>query len=656
MNENDDKTRVLPADAAVLAATANPRSATLLEEGASALPAGTVLHEYEIVSTIGQGGFGIVYLADDSQLDGRVAIKEYMPSALASRSSGLDVSVRSPRHQETFEAGRRSFVNEAKALRRFDHPSLAKVYRFWEANGTAYMVMPFYEGVTFKELLHVRGVPDEAWLREFLRQLLEALAIVHRSNWYHRDIAPDNILMLADDRPLLLDFGAARRVIGDMTQALTVILKPGFAPLEQYGEIPGMRQGPWTDLYALAAVVHYAIVGKVPVPSVSRMVTDSLKPLAQFAAGRYSDAFLRAIDHALVVRPEARTQSVEQFANELGLPRLTTAPLGRFLSESKAPAGIAPGERALKAAQSVEQSMPQSAADVRPADPVAALRSPGSSKSTTQKREARTSRVRPLSMVLSGLAAITLAAGGWLYVERRATPETKSTTSSGVSTSIASESGKAFPSTKVAKRAPDALDPLLAPVPSPTIAGNTAPGKPSGPETDGFDPTQLLNALHAGADSEQHIEVSTELSTARIGKDELRFRIHSELSGYHYVFMIGARGTSVSQLFPNALDRNNRMAEGSDFVLPRAGWTMVAGGPPGVDRFVAIVSAAPRDFASAGLRPGNPYSEFDLTAARRAMASGGTAALAGRPDCSKFSGTAACNIYTAARFEITETP
>ena len=150
-----------------------------------------------------------------------------------------------------------------------------------------------------------------------------ALGELHESGLLHRDIAPDNIILLAGSgRPLLLDFGAARRVIGDMTQALTVILKPGYAPVEQYAEIPGMKQGPWTDVYALAAVVYFAIVGRTPPPSVGRLLNDTYKPLVEAAAGRYSPEFLAAVDRALAVRPEQRTQSIAQLREELGLEGL----------------------------------------------------------------------------------------------------------------------------------------------------------------------------------------------------------------------------------------------------------------------------------------------------------------------------------------------
>ena len=119
----------------------------------------------------------------------------------------------------------------------------------------------------------------------FARPLLDALELLHRGNCVHRDVSPDNIMLLAGEAPVLLDFGAARRVIGDATQALTVILKPGYAPIEQYDEIPGMKQGPWTDIYALAGVLHFAITGKPPVPSVGRLVQDTYQPLGRVAAG-----------------------------------------------------------------------------------------------------------------------------------------------------------------------------------------------------------------------------------------------------------------------------------------------------------------------------------------------------------------------------------
>lgn len=298
--------------------------------GDNALPAGAVLGEFEITGLIGVGGFGIVYLAYDHSLHRKVALKEYMPSGLASREGNTTV-VRSSKHEETFQAGLRSFINEARLLAQFDHPSLVKVHQFWEANGTAYMVMPFYDGKTLKETLKENGGQiDEVWLKHLLEYLLDALELIHRDSCFHRDIAPDNILILNDGRPLLLDFGAARRVISNMTQNITVILKPGYAPIEQYAEVKEMKQGAWTDIYALAAVVYFAVTGKVPVQAVSRIISDTLEPLAKLKhlKGFYSPAFLLAIDKALAVKPEDRPQDTIQLRGLLGLKHASDSTSG----------------------------------------------------------------------------------------------------------------------------------------------------------------------------------------------------------------------------------------------------------------------------------------------------------------------------------------
>jgi serine/threonine protein kinase len=294
------------------------RAAAALEGGQNALPVGQRIGEFEIAKLIGEGGFGIVYLAYDHSLHRNVALKEYMPSGFASRTGKLQVAVSTAHYAEAFEAGLRSFVNEARMLAQFDSPSLVKVYRFWEANGTAYMVMPYYEGVTLRQAVKEHKItPTEQWVREFLAGIFDAIETIHRVQCFHRDIAPDNILLLKDGRPLLLDFGAARRVIEDLTHSPTAILKPGFAPIEQYAKISGMRQGAWTDVYALAAVLYFLITGARPPPAVMRMLDDDMVPAQEAGKGRYSPAFLAMIDKALAVRPEQRIQSVAELRRAL---------------------------------------------------------------------------------------------------------------------------------------------------------------------------------------------------------------------------------------------------------------------------------------------------------------------------------------------------
>jgi len=276
-----------------------------------ALPPGTRLGEFELLRVLGVGGFGIVYLALDHDLEREVAVKEYMPASLAGRTETLHVSLRSRSDADTFALGLRSFVNEARLLARFDHPALLKVHRFWEANGTAYMAMPVMRGRTVKEVRQdMAAPPDEAWLRALLDPLLGAIERLHSEGVYHRDIAPDNIQIEPDGHPVLLDFGAARRVIGDRSQTLTAILKPAYAPIEQYGEAGSVKQGPWTDLYALGATLHYLLLLRPPPPATTRAVHDDAAPLASMTLPGCSENFLQIIDWMLAPRPTDRPQSV----------------------------------------------------------------------------------------------------------------------------------------------------------------------------------------------------------------------------------------------------------------------------------------------------------------------------------------------------------
>ncbi len=305
----------------------------------NSLPIGTRVAEFEIREVVGEGGFGIVYLAFDHSLQRTVAIKEYMPSALAARATDNTVTVRSKRHAEAFGAGLRSFINEARLLAQFDHPALVKVYRFWESHGTAYMAMRYYEGRTFKSV--VRDNPElvnEAWLKRLLQPVLGALDVLYAAKILHRDVSPENIMIQPDGQPVLLDFGAARQIVQDMAQSLTVILKPGFAPVEQYADDESMRQGPWTDIYSLSAVMYAAITGKAPPAAVARMLNDPIEPLAISGREGYSNQFLEAIDRGMAVRPEIRPQSIAEFSALLGFDATAPAAAAPAAESSSAPA------------------------------------------------------------------------------------------------------------------------------------------------------------------------------------------------------------------------------------------------------------------------------------------------------------------------------
>ena len=279
----------------------------------NALVAGMRLREFEIVETLGEGGFSIVYGARDLQLMREVAIKEYIPISLAGRVASTTVRIRSEHNRETFEAGLNGFINEARLLAQFKHPGLVEVLQFWEENGTAYMVMPRYTGKTLRSVLkEMGGQCDEPWLRGIVAPVLDVLELLHSRNVFHRDIAPDNILIKNDGTPVLLDLGSAREVVTGLQKAITVVVKPGYAPIEQYSSDFALPQGPWTDVYAVGALLHFAILGCPPPASISRIMKDSLQPLAAAGHGGYSREFLTAIDRALALQPGDRPQSIAE--------------------------------------------------------------------------------------------------------------------------------------------------------------------------------------------------------------------------------------------------------------------------------------------------------------------------------------------------------
>lgn len=312
----------------------------------SALPAGTRLGEFEITGVVGEGGFGIVYSARDSSLDRIVAVKEYLPAAFASRNVDGVVGIRSEAHGDTFQAGLSSFINEARMLAKFSHPGLVEVFRFWEANGTAYMAMRYYRGLTLREMVRTNpAVVTEQWLCETLDPILLALQELHHEKCYHRDVAPDNILVLPNGRSVLMDFGAARRIIGGMTRALTTVLKPGYAPIEQYSDDGSMAQGAWTDIYAVGGVLYHAMTGKVPVQAISRMMNDPLKPVGSIARTLFSPNLCDVVMKCLAVMPENRYQSIDELRAALGwvttpvsstvmLPRPSPAAMPNDLAKS----------------------------------------------------------------------------------------------------------------------------------------------------------------------------------------------------------------------------------------------------------------------------------------------------------------------------------
>ena len=253
----------------------------------NALPQGHRLQEYELLRVLGFGGFGMTYLGFDHNLDKAVAIKEYLPSDIAIRTGGNSVAPQASQFQSDFEWGLDRFLDEARALARFDHRHIIKVYRFFEAHGTAYIVMEYAEGETLSAFLERKGVLTETELKAILYPILDGLEVVHGADFLHRDIKPGNIIIRDEDNsPVLLDFGSARQAIGTRSRSVTSIITPGYAPIEQYSN--RSDQGPWTDIYALGGVCYRALTGEVPDDATDRMRDDPLIPVVERCAGQAS--------------------------------------------------------------------------------------------------------------------------------------------------------------------------------------------------------------------------------------------------------------------------------------------------------------------------------------------------------------------------------
>ena len=285
-----------------------------------ALPDGTELvGDYRIKRVLGAGGFGITYLADEKALARLVTIKEYFPADLAARQKA-SASPRSHDAAADFQWGLDRFIEEAQTLARFDHPNIVRVHRYFRANNTAYMVLHFEEGGSFKAWLRgLKRAPRQVELDAMIAPLLEALEMIHRSNYLHRDIAPDNIMVRKDGSPVLIDFGSARGEIAAQSRTVSALVKPGYSPYEQYATTSS-NQGPWTDIYALGSTLYHAISGKRPPDAPSRVVNDEYISAKAAALGSYRNGFLDAIDKALKIEVGERPQSIAEWRGLLFAP------------------------------------------------------------------------------------------------------------------------------------------------------------------------------------------------------------------------------------------------------------------------------------------------------------------------------------------------
>jgi TPR repeat protein/serine/threonine protein kinase len=277
------------------------------------LPVGTLFDgRYRIGRVLGHGGFGITYLGWDENLDLKLAIKEYLPRDLGARSGpGATVSVYTGEAQRWFQYGLERFQDEARTLAKFQqHPGIISVYNFFRANGTGYMVMEYVEGFTLKSYLDKKGLLPYRTARRALLPVMDALRAVHAEGLLHRDVSPDNIYINQQKQVKLLDFGAARFAASEHSRSLSVVLKPGFAPVEQYSSKG--KQGPWTDVYALAATFYHCITGETPPDAMDRLEEDGLRRPSQLGVEipLVAEQMLLA---GLAVRAKDRPQSMETF-------------------------------------------------------------------------------------------------------------------------------------------------------------------------------------------------------------------------------------------------------------------------------------------------------------------------------------------------------
>jgi TPR repeat protein len=296
----------------------------------NALKPGYELHWYGFRDILGQGGFGITYMAYDRNLAHEVAIKEYMPVDLATRSDDLTVVPISPDHEERYNWGLERFIEEARTLAQFEHPNIVRVRNVFKQNNTAYMVMDYELGESLQDILSRRKMLDEPDISTFVFPVMDGLKLVHAHGFIHRDIKPANIFIRLDGDPVLLDFGSARQALELGRESMTSVFSKGYAPIEQYNPNEN-EQGPWSDIYSLGATLFRSIAGIAPADAIDRSSAisitgrDSYVPAVEVGEGRYPESLLKAIDHAMQFSRIDRPQSISEWLAEFASKKHETA-------------------------------------------------------------------------------------------------------------------------------------------------------------------------------------------------------------------------------------------------------------------------------------------------------------------------------------------
>lgn len=239
------------------------------------LPMGTKLDNKVVIGKVmGKGGFGITYLGYDPRMDKTIAVKEYYPNGISYRVPGsTEVAVADTKSSETFESGAEKFYTEAQMVSQFNgNPNIVSVYDYFRANSTVYLIMEYINGVTLKNYVNRHGTLTDGQALYVMDKIVAALSITHSAGVLHRDISPDNIMICADGKVKLIDFGAARQILAESSSNLTVVMKPGYTPIEQYTKKG--KQGAWTDIYSLGVSIYYALTRVIIDDPYARMDDD----------------------------------------------------------------------------------------------------------------------------------------------------------------------------------------------------------------------------------------------------------------------------------------------------------------------------------------------------------------------------------------------
>lgn len=582
----------------------------------ASLPPGHRLEQFEVQQRIGKGGFSVVYRVFDHRLQVSRALKEYFPRDFAARRAGWQVVPRSRRDDAVFQAGLGHFIKESVTLARFDHPSLIRVYQTIEANGTAYMVMQLAQGETLQDVVGAMAAPpDEAWLMRLLDPLTAALAVVHQASTVHRDIKPENVLLLeGSGLPVLLDFGAARQVIDHAGQP-TGILTPGYAPIEQYPD-SGLAQGPWTDIYALAATVHRLMTGTAPPNALVRRINDTQVALATRLAGRYSARLLGVMDRCLAVDPAARPHSIGALREALGF--------------GDAAAG----------ASSPATTVGTAVTPARPAVP---------------------------RLAWAGFAVLLAAGAALLAGLARAPTPTPTPTQA-----AAPPASPAPPAPTVAPTATPtvATTPEASAAPTPTVLNTTntsspgpsaeagaaaRPGSAVTPAQVAIEPEAAFDAVEAGANADRRVTVNLEQSVLKVSATPLRLNIRAQQAGWVYV-LIHDTDREVRVLFPSRDQADNRIAADRPLTWPPHGVDMRFGQPTGSARLLVVVADTALDLGAVTQRMDGDWRLLRQGASLRNLPAsaqaGGRHPFAGQPACAPQSPCSPAYGAASARFEV----